>query len=921
MLEASADGGALKTERKGVSLYDVGVLGRAAHAGLEPEQGRQRDRRARPPGRSRVAALGDPAPGTTVTPTASRRRHHHQHGARRRRRSPSTSAPGPPPSRSGSTPRMRALRTGAPGRRARGRRRPQPPAAGGRRPRRAVRAGARCSPHGSGLPPVTARPRSAAPPTATSPPASARRPSTASAPSAAAPTPTTSTSWSTRSPAAPPCSPRWSPTCWRTRRTTSSDWCTDHDEPGSSQHGCRDRLTRRHATRPGGPGGRRRRAGRRRHGARGHRPRRARTRSSAVRRDLGPRRQPAGDRRAAARLHQGRQLRRRRVRRTAALVGACVGFFHAPGRGRAAQPHRRRRARRWPGGTSASPSSCTSGRGRCARGVSEIAWTFDPLVSRNAYFNLRQARRASRRSTCPNFYGAMHDAINGDDDSDRLLVRWRLRDPAVVAACAAGTRRRRRRRARRRRGGRARRLRRRRARARPTSTGDRAGRRAPRHRGAARRRPGARPAVAGRGARGARRAGRRRRPDRRASTAPAGTSCRRRAVVKLHRRRAAPGRDAAGVAVPDLVRDPDRARRPAAARVVTDEAEGWGECVAMADPLYSSEYVDAAADVLRRFLVPALASRPAPLDAHAVAPAAGAVQGPPDGQGRARDGASSTPSCAPQGRSFARELGRGPRPRARAGCRSGIMDSVPRAARRGRRLPRRGLRADQAEDRARLGRRAGARRARAVRRRRAAAGRREHRVHPRATPGTWPGSTPFDLLLIEQPLDEEDVLGHADLARLIRTPICLDESIVSAQTAAAAIRAGRLRDRQHQARPGRRLPRGARGSTTSASPTACRSGAAACSRPASAARPTSRSAALPGFTLPGDISASGRYYRDRHHRAVRARRRPPRRCPTGPGSGVDADPGRSSTRSRPRRSGSRSERCAPMDRRPACDVR
>ena len=35
-------------------------------------------------------------------------------------------------------------------------------------------------------------------------------------------------------------------------------------------------------------------------------------------------------------------------------------------------------------------------------------------------------------------------------------------------------------------------------------------------------------------------------------------------------------------------------------RVVTDEAEGWGECVAMSDPLYSSEYVDAAADVLRR---------------------------------------------------------------------------------------------------------------------------------------------------------------------------------------------------------------------------------------------------------------------------------------------------------------------------------
>ena len=39
VLEASADGGALKTARKGVSLYEVRAVGRAAHAGLEPERG------------------------------------------------------------------------------------------------------------------------------------------------------------------------------------------------------------------------------------------------------------------------------------------------------------------------------------------------------------------------------------------------------------------------------------------------------------------------------------------------------------------------------------------------------------------------------------------------------------------------------------------------------------------------------------------------------------------------------------------------------------------------------------------------------------------------------------------------------------------------------------------------------------------
>ena len=36
------------------------------------------------------------------------------------------------------------------------------------------------------------------------------------------------------------------------------------------------------------------------------------------------------------------------------------------------------------------------------------------------------------------------------------------------------------------------------------------------------------------------------------------------------------------------------------------ESEGWGECVAMSDPLYSSEYVDASVDVLKRFLLPKL---------------------------------------------------------------------------------------------------------------------------------------------------------------------------------------------------------------------------------------------------------------------------------------------------------------------------
>ena len=41
---------------------------------------------------------------------------------------------------------------------------------------------------------------------------------------------------------------------------------------------------------------------------------------------------------------------------------------------------------------------------------------------------------------------------------------------------------------------------------------------------------------------------------------------------------------------------------------LSGESEGWGECVAISDPLYSSEYVDASVDVLKRFMLPKLFS-------------------------------------------------------------------------------------------------------------------------------------------------------------------------------------------------------------------------------------------------------------------------------------------------------------------------
>ena len=71
VLEASADGGALKTERKGVSLYEVVLAGRAAHAGLEPEKGVNATLELAHQSLA-LAALADPDAGTTVTPTSAR---------------------------------------------------------------------------------------------------------------------------------------------------------------------------------------------------------------------------------------------------------------------------------------------------------------------------------------------------------------------------------------------------------------------------------------------------------------------------------------------------------------------------------------------------------------------------------------------------------------------------------------------------------------------------------------------------------------------------------------------------------------------------------------------------------------------------------------------------------------------------------
>jgi predicted GNAT superfamily acetyltransferase len=61
-------------------------------------------------------------------------------------------------------------------------------------------------------------------------------------------------------------------------------------------------------------------------------------------------------------------------------------------------------------------------------GLTAITWTFDPLVRRNAWFNIERLG-ANAVEFHINFYGPLNDEINGDDETDRLLARWNIDSP------------------------------------------------------------------------------------------------------------------------------------------------------------------------------------------------------------------------------------------------------------------------------------------------------------------------------------------------------------------------------------------------------------------------------------------------------------------------------------------------------------
>lgn len=290
-------------------------------------------------------------------------------------------------------------------------------------------------------------------------------------------------------------------------------------------------------------------------------------------------------------------------------------------------------------------------------------------------------------------------------------------------------------------------------------------------------------------------------------------------------------------------------------RVAGTDAEGWAECAAATAPLYSSEYVAGCADVIRRFLVPALAGV-----GDVSAEEAGRILARFKGNLMAK-AALETAVLDAELRRLGVSLGRflgAERDRVPCGVSVGIMDSVSRLLDAVDRYLSEGyvrikLKIEPGWDLSPV---------RAVRERfgddlllQADA----NAAYSLADAPHLAKLDDFGLLLIEQPLAAGDLRRHAELARRMRTPICLDESIESADDAADAITLGACSIVNIKpSRVGGYLEARRIHDLCRAHGLAVWCGGmleTGIGRAANLAL-----AALPGFTLPGDTSASGRYY-------------------------------------------------------------
>jgi O-succinylbenzoate synthase len=290
-------------------------------------------------------------------------------------------------------------------------------------------------------------------------------------------------------------------------------------------------------------------------------------------------------------------------------------------------------------------------------------------------------------------------------------------------------------------------------------------------------------------------------------------------------------------------------------RAVTSVGDGWGECVAMQTPVYSPEFNDAVALVLRDCLIPALTQH-GEIGAAQVGPRLQPFKGHRMAKA-ALEMALLDAELRHANLSFGSYLG-ADKPTVPAGVSVGIQPDIDTLLK---------VVADFIDEgylRIKLKIKPGwdLEPVRAVRERfgddlllQVDA----NTAYTLADARLLAKLDAFDLLLIEQPLGEEDLTEHAMLAKLVRTPICLDESIVSPKAAADAIRLGACSI--VNIKPGRvggylEARRIHDICLANGVPVWCGGMLeTGLGRAANIAL-----AALPGFVLPGDTSASDRFY-------------------------------------------------------------
>lgn len=123
------------------------------------------------------------------------------------------------------------------------------------------------------------------------------------------------------------------------------------------------------------------------------------------------------------------------ARHSGTVVAASVGFRGADQRGPLLHSHILGVAAEHQGGRVGFALKLHQRAWALAAGLDRVTWTFDPLVARNAYFNVMKLGARLDRFYV-DFYGRMADEVNAGDQSDRCLVTWDLAGDRAVAASA-----------------------------------------------------------------------------------------------------------------------------------------------------------------------------------------------------------------------------------------------------------------------------------------------------------------------------------------------------------------------------------------------------------------------------------------------------------------------------------------------------